>query len=108
MGSVKRSARNSFLAGIFSMPGRTLSAGSSGSRKKYIIGTLSNGGVRLLTDMAKFAGLPWDVIFSSDNFRCYKPAAEVYLGAAQLLDTAPQNVMLVAAHNYGLAAELVP
>lgn len=73
-------------------------------KKKYIIGTLSNGGVRLLADMAKFAGLPWDVIFSSDNFRHYKPDPEVYLGAAELLETAPANVMLVAAHNYDLGA----
>lgn len=73
-------------------------------KKKYIIGTLSNGGLRLLTDMGKFAGLPWDVIFSSDNFRHYKPDSEVYLGAAELLDTAPANLMLVAAHNYDLDA----
>jgi 2-haloacid dehalogenase len=73
-------------------------------KSKYIIGTLSNGGVRLLTDMARFAGLPWDVILSSDNFRHYKPDPEVYRGAAELLDTAPANIMLVAAHNYDLAA----
>src|SRR5215470_17114448 len=79
-------------------------AGLNRLKKKYIIGTLSNGGVRLLTDMARFAGLPWDVIFSSDNFRHYKPASQVYLGAAELLDTAPQNIMLVAAHNYDLGA----
>ena len=73
-------------------------------RKKYIIGTLSNGGVRLLADMAKFAGLPWDVVFSSDLFRHYKPDPSVYLGAAELLETPPDKVMLVAAHNYDLAA----
>jgi 2-haloacid dehalogenase len=73
-------------------------------KQKYIIGTLSNGGLRLLADMAKFANLPWDVILSSDNFRHYKPDPAVYLGAAELLDTAPQNIMLVAAHNYDLAA----
>jgi 2-haloacid dehalogenase len=73
-------------------------------KKKFIIGTLSNGGVRLLTDMAKFAGLPWDVIFSSDLFRHYKPDPSVYLGAAELLETSPEKVMLVAAHNYDLAA----
>jgi 2-haloacid dehalogenase len=73
-------------------------------KRRYIIGTLSNGGVRLLADLAKYAGLPWDAIFSSDNFRHYKPDPDVYLGAVQLLDTAPGNVMLVAAHNYDLAA----
>jgi 2-haloacid dehalogenase len=72
--------------------------------RKFILGTLSNGGVRLLTDMARYARLPWDVILSSDLFQHYKPDGSVYLGAAELLDTAPANVMLVAAHNYDLAA----
>jgi 2-haloacid dehalogenase len=79
-------------------------AGLARLKSRYIIGTLSNGGVRLLTDLAKHSGLPWDVIFSSDLFRHYKPDAEVYLGAAQLLNTAPANIMLVAAHNNDLAA----
>jgi 2-haloacid dehalogenase len=79
-------------------------AGLTRLKEKYIIGTLSNGGVRLLADMAKFAGLPWDVIFSSDLFRHYKPDPTVYLGAAELLETAPEKIMLVAAHNYDLAA----
>ena len=79
-------------------------AGLTRLRRKHIVGTLSNGGVRLLTDMARYAGLPWDVILSSDLFRQYKPDPSVYRGAATLLDTAPGNIMLVAAHNYDLAA----
>jgi 2-haloacid dehalogenase len=79
-------------------------AGLTRLKSKYILGTLSNGGVRLLTDLAKYARLPWDVILSSDLFRHYKPDAEVYLGAARLLDTASTNVMLVAAHNDDLTA----
>jgi len=73
-------------------------------KKKFIIGTLSNGGLRLLTDMAKYAGLPWDAIFSSDLFRRYKPDPEVYRATAVLLDCPTQDVMLVAAHNYDLEA----
>jgi 2-haloacid dehalogenase len=79
-------------------------AGLTRLKRKYIIGTLSNGGVRLLADLARHAGLPWDVILSSDLFRQYKPDPSVYLGAAELLDTSPANIMLVAAHNYDLAA----
>jgi 2-haloacid dehalogenase len=79
-------------------------AGLERLHRKYILGTLSNGGVRLLADMARYARLPWDVILSSDLFRRYKPDPAVYLGAAELLDTAPANIMLVAAHNYDLAA----
>lgn len=79
-------------------------AGLQRLKQKYMIGTLSNGGLRLLADMAKFAALPWDVILCSDLFRHYKPDPSVYLGAAELLDTQPQNIVMVAAHNYDLAA----
>ena len=64
----------------------------------YIVSTLSNGNVSLLTDMAKYAGLPWDCILSAELFAHYKPDPEVYLGAARLLGPAPAQVMMVAAH----------
>src|SRR3978361_684211 len=35
-------------------------AGLTRLKTKYIISPLSNGNVALLTNMAKFAGLPWD------------------------------------------------
>src|SRR5262245_34712900 len=34
-------------------------------KTRYIIGTLSNGNVGLLTRMAKHAGLPWDVVLGA-------------------------------------------
>jgi 2-haloacid dehalogenase len=71
---------------------------------KYIIGTLSNGNVALLTNMAKLANLPWDVILSAELFEHYKPDAETYLGAARLLCLPPEQVMMVAAHNHDLKA----
>ena len=79
-------------------------AGLTRLRTRYILGTLSNGNVRLLTDLAKSAPLPMDVIFSAELFRHYKPDPEVYLGAATLLDLQPEQVMLVAAHESDLAA----
>ena len=66
--------------------------------KGYIVSTLSNGNVSLLTYMAKYAGLPWDCILSAELFAHYKPDPEVYLGAAKLLGPAPAQVMMVAAH----------
>jgi 2-haloacid dehalogenase len=73
-------------------------------KTKYIIGTLSNGNVALLTEMAKFAKLPWDVILSAELFEHYKPDPETYLGAARLLCLDPAQVMMVAAHNHDLKA----
>jgi 2-haloacid dehalogenase len=73
-------------------------------KTKYIISPLSNGNVALLTEMAKFAGLPWDLVMSAELFEHYKPDAEVYLGAARLLCLPPEQVMMVAAHNNDLKA----
>jgi 2-haloacid dehalogenase len=73
-------------------------------KTKFIIGPLSNGNVGLLVDLAKYGGLPWDVIMSAELFRHYKPDPETYLGSARLLGLKPGEVMLAAAHNDDLAA----
>jgi 2-haloacid dehalogenase len=70
----------------------------------YTISTLSNGNMALLVNMAKHAGLPWDVVLSAELFGHYKPDPEVYLGAARLLGLAPAEVMMVAAHPSDLRA----
>jgi 2-haloacid dehalogenase len=70
----------------------------------FTITTLSNGNVSLLTNMAKRAGLPWDCVISAELFRHYKPDPEAYLGCAELLDVAPAELALVAAHPSDLRA----
>ena len=72
-------------------------------KRGFILSPLSNGGVALLTNMAKQAGLPWDLVLCAEVFRHYKPDPETYLGAARLLDLPPEQVMLCAAHNSDLA-----
>ncbi len=73
-------------------------------KKGYLITTLSNGNVSLLTNMAKHARLPWDCVLSAELFHHYKPDAEAYLGAAAMLGLAPHEVMMVAAHKDDLRA----
>jgi len=73
-------------------------------KKKFIIGPLSNGNVSLLLNMAKHAGIPWDMIFGSDLFRHFKPDPETYLGVAEMMGLEPGQVMLGAAHNNDLAS----
>ena len=70
----------------------------------YIVGPMSNGNTSLLLDMAKAAGLPWDLILGSDVSRAYKPDPEAYLRPAALLELEPGEVMLAAAHEADLAA----
>ena len=73
-------------------------------KRKYLIATLSNGDVAMLAHMAKYGGLPWDIILGGDVFHHYKPDPETYLGAIALLGYAPDEVMMVAAHNDDLRA----
>ena len=79
-------------------------AGLSRLKARYVISTFSNGNVALLTNMAKRAGLPWDLILSAELVRHYKPDPETYLMAPNLLGLRPDEVMLVAAHPSDLRA----
>jgi 2-haloacid dehalogenase len=82
-------------------------AGLTRLKQSYIIATLSNGNVSLLVDMAKSAGLPWDMVLSAELFHHYKPDRETYLGAADLLGCKPAELMMVAAHPGDLRAASV-
>jgi len=74
-------------------------------KRKYIIASLSNGNVKLLVDMAKWGGLPWDTVLSAEIVHRYKPDPATYLSAVEFLgDGAPDAVMMVAAHNGDLRA----
>lgn len=73
-------------------------------KTKFTICTLSNGNLGLLANMAKRAGLPWDLILSAEVFRHYKPDPEAYLGVCEVFDVTPAETMLVAAHQDDLAA----
>ena len=79
-------------------------AGIAAIKQRYIVGPLSNGNTSLLLDMAKAAGLPWDLILGSDVSRVYKPDPEAYLRPVAMLGLRPGEVMLAAAHEPDLAA----
>jgi 2-haloacid dehalogenase len=73
-------------------------------KKKYVITPLSNGNIALMTNLAKFGGLPWDAILGSELARHYKPDREVYASASYYLDLKPEEVMMCAAHASDLQA----
>jgi 2-haloacid dehalogenase len=79
-------------------------AGLTLLKQNFVITTLSNGNLSLLTNMAKRAGLPWDCVISAELFHHYKPDPEAYLGCADLLGVEPHELMLVAAHPSDLRA----
>ncbi|MCG6874615.1 MAG: haloacid dehalogenase type II [Betaproteobacteria bacterium] len=79
-------------------PWKDAVAGVKRLKKRYVLATMSNGNVALLVNMAKRAGLPWDVVLSAEIARHYKPDPEAYLSVPRLLGIEPGEVLMVAAH----------
>jgi 2-haloacid dehalogenase len=79
-------------------------AGLTRLKRRYIISPLSNASFAGMVHLARSAKLPWDCILTAESALRYKPAPEAYLTAIRLLGMAPGEVMMVAAHNYDLAA----
>jgi 2-haloacid dehalogenase len=73
-------------------------------KSRYILSPLSNASFAWLVAIARYGDLPFDCIISSENAKRYKPDPAVYRTALDLLGCKPQQVMLVAAHNYDLHA----
>jgi len=70
----------------------------------YVVAPCSNGNIALIVDMAKRAGLPWDVVLGAEPTRSYKPQPEAYLGSCRMLGLRPEQALMVAAHNADLDA----
>lgn len=73
-------------------------------KRRFIIGTLSNGNIGLMVRLAKHSGLPWDAIVGAEIAGDYKPQPDVYRKSARALNLKEEECMLVAAHNDDLAA----
>ena len=73
-------------------------------KTRFIIAPNSNGSIALMTRLSKFGGLPWDAILGADIAGDYKPEPAVYRACAAALALAPEEVMMVAAHNSDLEA----
>jgi 2-haloacid dehalogenase len=73
-------------------------------RANYRLAPCSNGNISLMVDLARRNGFPWDAILGAEIARDYKPKPVVYLAAAEALDCAPDEAMMVAAHTADLVA----
>jgi 2-haloacid dehalogenase len=79
-------------------------AGLTRLKAGFPIVTLTNGNISLMLAMARQAGLPWDALLGAEVTRAYKPDPRAYLGTAEVLAIAPEELCLVAAHHSDLAA----
>ncbi len=58
----------------------------------------------LVVDVSRRNGISWDAIISCEMIGAYKPHAEAYRTAARWLNLAPEQVLMVACHNFDLNA----
>lgn len=75
-------------------------------KQHYMIMPFSNGDLRCLTEIAKNSGLPWDAIISADFFKKVKPDPSIYHDAANIMNLAPSEIMMVACHAQDLAGAM--
>lgn len=83
---------------------RDVSPGLSRLEREYLLAPVSNGNISMMVDLARRNGFPWDAILGAEIAGDYKPKPRVYLAAAEALDLAPPECMMVAAHSSDLAA----
>ena len=69
--------------------------GMSRLRSRFVLSTLSNGGMAHLVDLNRAAFLPFDCVLSTELVRTYKPDARVYRLVPDLLAVRPPNPLLV-------------
>ena len=58
----------------------------------------------LVVDVSRRNGLVWDAVISCEMIGVYKPHAEAYATAARWMALQPQQVLMVACHNFDLNA----
>jgi 2-haloacid dehalogenase len=73
-------------------------------RKQYTLSTLSNGSMASLIHMIKMSDLPFDCILTAELVKSAKPDPKVYELARSALNLRPDQILMVAAHKYDLAA----
>lgn len=78
--------------------------GLSRLRERFVVSTLSNGGMAHLVDVIRFASLPFDCILSTELLKAYKPDPRTYQLVPTLLRVQPNQVLMVASHMYDLRA----
>lgn len=85
-------------------PWRDAVEGLSRLKRRFAIGALSNGHIGGMLRLARFAGLPWDVIVGAEIAGTYKPQPQTYLKSVKAVGVVPGQAGMVAAHNGDLAA----
>ncbi|TRM68140.1 HAD-like domain-containing protein [Schizophyllum amplum] len=72
--------------------------------EKHPTVVLANGTTRLQLDIVRSAGIHVDALFSSKLLGFTKPDRRIYEKALEMLECAPEEAVMIAAHSYDLRA----
>jgi 2-haloacid dehalogenase len=75
-------------------------------REKYIVAPLTILSWSMAVGSSRKNGINWDSILSCDILGIYKPDPRCYSRAAEIVDCAPGDIMMVAAHPSDLRAAI--
>ncbi|MDQ2802183.1 MAG: HAD-IA family hydrolase, partial [Pseudomonadota bacterium] len=73
-------------------------------RRRFPVVSFTILSVALIIDTARRNDLAWDAVISCEMLDVYKPRPEAYRKAAKLLQLAPEQILMVACHNFDLDA----
>lgn len=73
-------------------------------RQRYVVVSFTILSLSLVIDVSRRNRLAWDGVLSCEMLDVYKPLPEAYRRAAQLLQLRPEEILMVACHNFDLMA----
>ena len=73
-------------------------------RKKYVVASFTLLTTALVIDVSRRNGFDWDAIISCEMIGIYKTQPQAYLTAAKWLQLEPNEILMVACHNFDLNA----
>lgn len=73
-------------------------------RQRYICVSFTILTLSLVIDISRRNGIDWDAVIPCEMLRVYKPRPEAYQRAAKLLGVPPDQILMIACHNFDLDA----
>jgi 2-haloacid dehalogenase len=73
-------------------------------RQRYVCVSFTILTLSLVIDVSRRNGITWDAVIPCEMLRVYKPRPEAYQRAAKLVGVPPDEILMVACHNFDLDA----
>jgi len=73
-------------------------------KRRFVCASFTILSIALVIDVSRKNAIDWDAVIACEMLRVYKTRPESYQRAAQLLQTPPGDIVMVACHNFDLDA----